>query len=208
MRTSNIMDETKSTELIGEMPGMKPPPGVIPNLTNPPTMQHINLLCQITCLSVSTICVLIRMYTKIFIDRSHGWEDYTCFLAWLGLLAFSGFQLHPIFTQFPGVHQWNVKIKYLGRWGRVVNIMEIIYCPTIFLAKLSILLLYFRVFVTARGSKTLLCHSFHYMVQPSLLSCKSTDGNLDLHTKGENLGPDYGRKMPQQRCNSRLWRSH
>lgn len=202
------MDETKSTELIGEMPGMKPPPGVIPNLTNPPTMQHINLLCQITCLSVSTICVLIRMYTKIFIDRSHGWEDYTCFLAWLGLLAFSGFQLHPIFTQFPGVHQWNVKIKYLGRWGRVVNIMEIIYCPTIFLAKLSILLLYFRVFVTARGSKTLLCHSFHYMVQPSLLSCKSTDGNLDLHTKGENLGPDYGRKMPQQRCNSRLWRSH
>lgn len=39
--------------------------------------------------------------------------------AQLGLLAFSGMQLLPIFTLFPGVHQWDVKIKYLGEWGKV-----------------------------------------------------------------------------------------
>lgn len=67
------MDKDK----LEELPGMKPPSGVIPNLLNPPTMQNVNLLCQITCLSVSTICVVIRMYTKIVIDRSPGWEDCT-----------------------------------------------------------------------------------------------------------------------------------
>lgn len=69
------MDKAKMKALIGEMSGMKPPPGVIQNLEHPPTMQNWNLLCQVICLSLSTICVLIRMYTKIFITKSHGWED-------------------------------------------------------------------------------------------------------------------------------------
>lgn len=60
---------------MGELPGMNPPPGVVSNLINPPTMQNLNLICQVACLSVSTACVLIRMYTKIFVDGSHGWED-------------------------------------------------------------------------------------------------------------------------------------
>lgn len=42
-----------------------------------------------------------------------------CLDSQLGLLAFSGIQLLPIFNLFPGVHQWDVKIKHLGEWGRV-----------------------------------------------------------------------------------------
>lgn len=40
--------------------------------------------------------------------------------------------------------------------------MDIIYTPTIFLAKLSILLLYFRIFVTAKGSKTY--YAIHFLI--------------------------------------------
>ena len=40
--------------------------------------------------------------------------------------------------------------------------MEIIYTPTIFLAKLSILLLYLRIFVTAKGSKTY--YAIHFII--------------------------------------------
>lgn len=58
-----------------EGPGLKPPPNVIPNLINPPTKQNINLLCQVTCLTLSSVFVLIRMYTKIYVMRTHGWED-------------------------------------------------------------------------------------------------------------------------------------
>lgn len=58
-----------------EGPGLKPPPNVIPNLINPPTKQHINLLCQVTCLTLSSVFVLIRMYTKIYVMKNHGWED-------------------------------------------------------------------------------------------------------------------------------------
>lgn len=72
------MDNEKLKQLIGELPGMEPPLGEVPNLINPPTMENINLLCQVSCLTLSTVCVLIRMYTKIYIIRSHGWEDCTC----------------------------------------------------------------------------------------------------------------------------------
>lgn len=45
--------------------------------------------------------------------------------------------------------------------------MAIIYIPTIFLAKLSILLLYFRIFVTIKGSKTY--YAIHFIIWFNLL---------------------------------------
>lgn len=58
-----------------EGPGLKPPPNVIPNLINPPTKQHINLICQVTCLTLGSVFVLVRLYTKICVMRTSGWED-------------------------------------------------------------------------------------------------------------------------------------
>lgn len=69
------MDKAELKALLADLPGMKPPPGVIPNLIDPPTKGNLNLLCHVACISFSTVCVLIRMYTRIFINRAHGWED-------------------------------------------------------------------------------------------------------------------------------------
>lgn len=45
--------------------------------------------------------------------------------------------------------------------------MEVIYGPTIFFAKLSILLLYLRIFVTGKGSKTY--YAIHFIIWSNFL---------------------------------------
>ncbi len=62
-------------EQLLEGPGLEPPPGVLPNFSDPQSQSVANLACNITCLTVATICVAIRMYTRFVITRSHGWED-------------------------------------------------------------------------------------------------------------------------------------
>ena len=58
-----------------------------------------DLVTQITCIVVSTVCISMRMYSKFVLTRSPGWEDRmshvsdlsdmadhvvdTCFLAWV-----------------------------------------------------------------------------------------------------------------------------
>ena len=54
---------------------LQPPPHVMPNFVNPPSQRGVNLACNIFCLTVATLCVLIRLHTKIFIQRSPGWDD-------------------------------------------------------------------------------------------------------------------------------------
>ena len=54
---------------------LQPPPHVMPNFVDPPTQRGVNLACNILCLTVATSCVLIRLHTKIFIQRSPGWDD-------------------------------------------------------------------------------------------------------------------------------------
>ena len=84
---------------------LQPPPHGMPNFVNPPSQRGINLACNILCLIVATLCVLIRLHTKIFIQRSPGWDDRkqypsiirmgrltlldVCFIAWVGLISIS-----------------------------------------------------------------------------------------------------------------------
>ena len=59
-----------------QSPAMKPPPGLTPNLKNPP--KHFfadRLVTMVLCLTFATLFVAMRMYTKLFVMKRHGWED-------------------------------------------------------------------------------------------------------------------------------------
>lgn len=56
-------------------PAMAPPPGVIPNFVDPPNLLHIFILVLTLCVSLPTIAILLRMYTKLFILRKVVFED-------------------------------------------------------------------------------------------------------------------------------------
>ena len=77
---------------------LQPPPHVMPNLVNPPSQRGVNLACNIICLTVATLCVLIRLHTKIFIQRSPGWDDREQHSSIIGMarLIFSRFVLYGL----------------------------------------------------------------------------------------------------------------
>ncbi|KAK0514360.1 hypothetical protein JMJ35_002977 [Cladonia borealis] len=133
-------------EQLLEVPSLQPPPHVIPNFINPPSQRGANLACNILCLTVATFCVLTRLHTKIFILRSLGWDDYVCFMAWLGLLIYASLLL--VLNPIAGVHQWDIEANNLQIWIKFENASQITLIPTIFLTKLSLLMFYLHLFTT------------------------------------------------------------
>lgn len=55
--------------------GLRPPPGVTPNFVNPDSLRPYFIVTFAVCVTVTSIFVLIRVYTKTFIAKSQTWED-------------------------------------------------------------------------------------------------------------------------------------
>ncbi|KAA8643818.1 uncharacterized protein ATNIH1004_010593 [Aspergillus tanneri] len=126
-------------------------------------LQKYDVICQSLSVSVSSLIVLMRFYTKLFIIRSPGWEDYTCLAAWLGLIGYAVISLEAD-AHGSGTHQEYVAKDDLRRYKQLANISQIVYGPLIFLAKLSILLLYLKIFAPIRRSKTYIAiHALAYL---------------------------------------------
>lgn len=64
-----------AAEALLQGPGLQPPPGVIPNLIDPPSQAQWVYITLPICLAVSTPFVWIRLYTAFSILKSHGWAD-------------------------------------------------------------------------------------------------------------------------------------
>lgn len=58
--------------------GLPPPPGVTPNFTNPYSVQPTIIATLVICIVVPSIFVFLRVYTKLFLAKTHGWEDCKC----------------------------------------------------------------------------------------------------------------------------------
>lgn len=57
------------------IPGMLPPPGVIPNFDNPFSRGGIYIAAATTIVVAMVMFVTCRLYTKYFIVRKLGWDD-------------------------------------------------------------------------------------------------------------------------------------
>ena len=51
------------------------PKGVIPNLDDPPSLHKYDALCQSFCLTIATLSVFMRLFTKKYVLRSLSWDD-------------------------------------------------------------------------------------------------------------------------------------
>ena len=56
-------------------PAGEPPAGVIPNLVDPPNLEATIIPILAVCLTISTLAVLVRLYSKLFLLRSVAYED-------------------------------------------------------------------------------------------------------------------------------------
>lgn len=63
--------------------GLPPPPGVVPNFVNPDSIADTIRAVAVFFAVLTTLSTAIRFYTKFFILKAHGWEDYTMLIAWV-----------------------------------------------------------------------------------------------------------------------------
>lgn len=69
------MDPTSTIPPLSLTPALKPPPGRIPNFDHPENFHASIIATTVVCLTLTTLLACARMYTKLVITKSHGWDD-------------------------------------------------------------------------------------------------------------------------------------
>ncbi|KAL8783492.1 MAG: hypothetical protein Q9213_004588 [Squamulea squamosa] len=113
---------------------------------NPPSNAWMVNLTDSIGLVLVTLAVFARCYTKIFIIKAPGWEDYICIVAYAVYVTFVALHFVHHLHYGGGRHTADIPPEYIYGffWTKVVaNYLYIIGCT---LAKFSLLLFLYRIF--------------------------------------------------------------
>ncbi|KAI4247196.1 MAG: hypothetical protein L6R40_001539 [Gallowayella cf. fulva] len=121
-------------------PASPPPPGVTSNLLGGPSLRKYDVLCQAFCLTVVTTLVVVRMYTKGTAATRYFSDS----------LAF-GIIIAEADGHGSGKHIWDVRGRDLMEYNKLSNAAILTYTLAILFTKVSILLLYLRIFTPTRS---------------------------------------------------------
>ncbi|MCJ1424962.1 hypothetical protein MMC29_002850 [Sticta canariensis] len=139
-----------------------PPPGVTPVFDGPnPNGVFLTVVC-IVGLILGTTITAMRLWTKGFLMRTAGWDDYTCVVALAGILIWTCAQVksrlsqsHPGSTSLLGWGRpsYNIRTTHAVYMlhGKLQFMAQAAYLFSIGTVKVSILFMYLRAFT---GNKT------------------------------------------------------
>ncbi|KAH0368598.1 hypothetical protein KCU65_g3807, partial [Aureobasidium melanogenum] len=128
------------------IPARPPPPGVTSNLINPDSTGYQQTICNIICVIFVTIFVSMRIYTRIKLVKCVSWDDY------LMILATLVFYLDVVCFQYIvkvglGRHLWDVSAAdFSPAFPEVWTFAAMIYSVCMLIVKMSVLMLYRRLF--------------------------------------------------------------
>ncbi|MCJ1421765.1 hypothetical protein MMC32_008132 [Xylographa parallela] len=110
--------------IVGTVPA---PPGITPNFINPPR-DSAPLILTIVFLTLSLIFVSMRLFTRLILLRGFGWDD--------------------VISHGLGTDLWNIPFGGfdLIAWARWTYVQDLVYSLVMGFIKISILMLYFRLF--------------------------------------------------------------
>ncbi|KAI0965589.1 hypothetical protein F4678DRAFT_485233 [Xylaria arbuscula] len=134
-------------------PALTPPPGVEPNFDDSQRWKSFGILFANTIIMAGIlVLILFRVYTKILCLKKVHIEDYLilpAFLSYGGSVYCETYML-----QHGGlfVHQWNVRLKYLGTIQFFLHVGANLCATSIMTLKAAILLDWIRIFVP-RGTR-------------------------------------------------------
>ena len=76
IRTNPMASPADQAAELAKLPGLTPPEGIAPNFINPYSRQYLIVATTAITLTVVTLFVAIRTYTKLFIHKTGlGWDD-------------------------------------------------------------------------------------------------------------------------------------
>ena len=65
---------------LSKIPALEPPPGVIPDFVNPPSLAKTLIIVNVIFMVLMVIFVALRVYSKALVIRAMGWDDCEHFL--------------------------------------------------------------------------------------------------------------------------------
>ncbi|KAJ5344827.1 hypothetical protein N7452_002831 [Penicillium brevicompactum] len=136
-------------------PALPPPAGVTPNFDNPPNSNTLAWFVTTFCMVVATLCLLLRAYVKIWLDKKLRVEEVMmigAYGAYWGT-AYAAYSL--IYTPGYGVHTWNLHNQDLIKPLYLILVYGCSYSAVLPLIKTAILLDWGRIFVAIDRSKNL-----------------------------------------------------
>lgn len=60
------------------LPALPPPPGISSKFIDPVTRAPAFVITCAVCITLMVICVTVRVYTKLYITKTWGWDDCLC----------------------------------------------------------------------------------------------------------------------------------
>ncbi|OAG01382.1 uncharacterized protein CC84DRAFT_1228406 [Paraphaeosphaeria sporulosa] len=134
------------------MQGVVPPPlGVSQALGIERTeLQKQSIVAYTTLTTVATIFVFLRLYTRLYLRASLGWDDALVLLSWIGCVAWIAICMSALQYGF-GEHMWNVTPLQFAQYLQLLIGISIVYVWTPALSKLSLLALYHRILPDIRS---------------------------------------------------------
>lgn len=135
-------------------PALEPPPGVTADFDNPPNQNGLAWFVTTFCMVISTLCLFVRLYAKVWVRRETRIEEILMVLAYGAYwgTAYAGYGM--IYTPGYFVHQWNMRNGDLIRPLYLILIYGCSYSAVLPLLKTAILLDWCRIFVAGDRTKT------------------------------------------------------
>ncbi|KAI0854722.1 hypothetical protein F4860DRAFT_522522 [Xylaria cubensis] len=120
------------------MPALDPPEGVLSNFQNPPSQQPLLIIASTITLLLTLGGIGARTYTRAAIMRKFDSTDFVLLLCGTLFIAFVSVQI--LAGQYgQGRHLWDVTARSFSHCLLILNIIEILYGPTMFCAKYVVL---------------------------------------------------------------------
>ncbi|KAK8903733.1 hypothetical protein QC760_008195 [Botrytis cinerea] len=160
---SSTQQTPASLEALLNGPALQPPNGVVPDFTGPRRLTQVMFAVELLFLLCTTIAVLVRLYTKLIINRKGTLEDLLCTISWALFAALF------ILIRWGGVagagrHQWDVQLKDLKHFLYGLHIISILNGCIVLTIKASILLQYVTIFsIGERKWFFWTCHTFIWL---------------------------------------------
>ncbi|KID81220.1 hypothetical protein MGU_11411 [Metarhizium guizhouense ARSEF 977] len=129
------------------------PEGYESNFINPVSRANQYYIVAGICTALMTILVLVRLHIRFFITYSSWWDDLTVVIALLSQAAYTAVIIKEG-SYGLGRHAWDVTVAQFAEFERLFAIPSaILTAPAIYFTKLTLLLLYLRLFSPNRPVK-------------------------------------------------------
>ncbi|RHZ53906.1 putative plasma membrane protein Pth11-like [Aspergillus thermomutatus] len=147
------------------------PAGQKSNFVNPVNHANEYYIIAGICTALMTFLVFVRLYIRFLVTHTPWWDDLTAVLALLSQSAYTGVIIKGYSTSLPpiatsiltwistegslglGRHAWDVTLAEFAEFDKYARPSAILTAPAIYFTKLTLLLLYLRLFLLNRPVK-------------------------------------------------------